>query len=397
MEKRQLVIIGGGPAGLTAAIYGRRAGLDVLVLEKGMYGGQINITAEIENWPGVRLSEGAALARSFREHAEAFEPEFRDCKVESLSFDNGNKVVKTNKGEISADAIIIATGASFSHVGSKGEEEYAGRGVSYCAVCDGAFFEDLPVAVIGGGNTAVEEAGYLTQFASKVYIIHRREEFRADSVIVEKALANPKIETVMGYVVDEITGSDMVEGVRLRNLKTGETKQLAVDGVFVFVGTTPNVEYLGDLLTRVRGGWIVTNEHMETSEEGVFAAGDVRDKFLRQVVTATSDGAVAAMAAYEYISNQVYMEQVLFEPECVNAFFMSSIDGEHLPFVNQVEECIKEGGYEVVIVDGYRNVRMREKLGIKELPAIVELARGNKVREAVVSSLQEVKDFIDRK
>ncbi|MDR3355471.1 MAG: FAD-dependent oxidoreductase, partial [Synergistaceae bacterium] len=245
MENRQLVIVGAGPAGITAAIYGRRAGIDVLLLENGLSGGQINVTPEIENYPGFKHVEGMDLANAFREHAEKFGAEFRDCKVESVSFENGAKTIRTNKGDIEAGALIIASGASFSKAGCKGEKEFAGRGVSYCAVCDGAFYEDVPIAVIGGGNTAVEEADYLTQFASKVYIIHRREEFRAQKSAVDRALANPKIETVMGFVVDEISGGDTVERVAARNLKSGETRLIDVGGVFVFVGTSPNIEFLG--------------------------------------------------------------------------------------------------------------------------------------------------------
>lgn len=392
VEHRRLVIIGGGPAGLTAAIYGRRAGLDVLVLEKGIYGGQINGTAEIENWPGTRITEGIELGRSFHEHAEALGAEFRDCRVESLSFEGNEKTIVTNKGEIAAEAIVIATGATFSRAGCKGEDEFAGRGVSYCAVCDGAFFEDLPVAVIGGGNTAVEEAGYLTQFASKVYVIHRREEFRADKAAVERALANPKIEPVLGYVVDEIFGKDMVEGVRLRNLANGKARELPVEGVFVFVGIKPTSGFINDRIEK-ENGWIITNEQMETSVEGVFAAGDVRKKFLRQVVTAAADGAIAAMSAYEYISSQLYLKSALVDPENVFALFISSIEPEHLALVKYVEERDNASGVRIVTIDGHRNLRIRQKMGIKTLPTIVELSYGRKMREAVVSAPADIETF----
>jgi thioredoxin reductase (NADPH) len=304
MTKRQLTIIGAGPAGLTAAIFGRRAGLDVLVLEKGMAGGQINITAGIENYPGFKLAGGMELGKIFREHAEKFGPEFMECSVESVSFRDGNKTVVTNKGTIETCALIIASGASFVKSGCKGEDEFAGRGVSYCAVCDGAFFTDAPVAVIGGGDSAVEEADYLARFASKVYVIHRGDEFRARKSVVDRALANPKIETVMNSVVEEIAGGDLVERVIARNGKSGKTREIPVDGVFVYVGSAPNLGFLTNEsgVKRAGNGRIITDGKMETSVKGVFAAGDVREKYLRQVVTAAGDGATAAAAAGEYLS-----------------------------------------------------------------------------------------------
>jgi thioredoxin reductase (NADPH) len=398
VENRQLVIIGSGPAGITAAIYGRRAGIDVLLLEEGLSGGQVNITAEIENYPGFKHIEGMALADAFREHAENFKAEFRDCKVESVSLDGGVKTIRTDKGDITADALIIASGASFRRAGCKGEREFAGRGVCYCAVCDGAFYEGAPVAVIGGGSTAVEEADYLTQFASKVYIIHRREEFRAQKSAVDRALANPKIEAVMGFVVDEISGEETVKRVAARSLRSGETRVIEVEGVFVFVGTTPNVEFLDGekSIERSGGGWIVTDEKMETSAEGVFAAGDVRDKFLRQIVTAAGDGAIAGMAAYEYLSNQHYLKSILLDRERATAFLMSSINPEHLAISSQIESEEKVLGLRIVIIDAHQNLRIRDKLDIKELPAIVELSRGVKIREAAVRTFDDIKNFCEK-
>ena len=302
MEERELVIIGGGPAGMAAAVYGRRAGLDLVVLEKAHCGGQILITSEVENYIGQKHISGPDLAASFREHAEHFGAEIRKTVVKEISSQDGRHVVVTSDGDIHAKAIIVATGAAFRRLGVQGEKELTGAGVSYCAVCDGAFYQDEEVAVIGGGNTAVEEACYLTQFASKVHIVHRRDEFRADRMACERALRNPKIEPVWNSVLESINGSELVEGITVKNVKTGELQDIPVAGVFVFVGTLPITACLGDMCERLDGGWIKTDERMQTSIPGIFAAGDVRDTPLRQVITAASDGAIAAMSAYHWIT-----------------------------------------------------------------------------------------------
>lgn len=394
MEKRELVIIGAGPAGLSAAIYGRRAGLDVLLLEKGVAGGQINITEEIENWPGVEHATGPELASMFRNHAEKFKTEFRDVDVSAVQVRDGVKVVVTNKGEIEAESVIIATGAYFRRLGCEGEAEHIGQGVSYCAVCDGAFFENEEIAVVGGGNTAVEEGEYLTTFASKVYIIHRRDEFRADKAAVERALSNPKIIPVWNTVVEKIEGDGMVENLVLKNLKTGEISNLSVAGVFMFVGQSPHDEPVRGLVEAVKGGWIKTNDDMETSVEGVFAAGDVRDKGLRQVVTAASDGAIAAMSASAYINEQVHLRSVLLEPEQVIALFYSSIEREQVKLTDEVKNYAKDAGVKIVLVDGYKNIRMVEKLSIPSLPTIVRLVSGKVDGMRPFSVASEVVGFL---
>ena len=397
MEKRELVIIGAGPAGLAAAVYGRRAGLDTLILEKGIPGGQINITDEIENWPGTIHSTGSELGETFRKHAEHFKAEFRDCTVQKIDLRDGGKFVVTDKGEIEAEAIILATGASFRKLGCPGEAEFTGAGVSYCAVCDAAFFEGETIAVVGGGNVAVEEAGYLTRFADKVYIIHRRDEWRADRLAIEQALANPKIVPVWNSVVESIEGEGVVEKLVLKNVKTGEVSDLPVAGCFVFVGTEPNVAYLlpeNSVVKQTRGGWIDTNDKMETSVEGVFAAGDIRDKYLRQVVTAAGDGAVAAMAAYAYITEQLHLRSVLIDPEEVVALFTSSIDQGQVQLQVAAEKFAKESGKKIAFIDGYRNGKMVEKLGIAKLPRIVEMRKGAMVRSAEPTTIEEIKNFL---
>lgn len=397
MEKRELIIIGAGPAGLTSAIYGRRAGLDVLLLEKGIPGGQINITDEIENWPGVIHSSGAELGVSFRKHAEHFKAEFRDCTVKAIEIRNGSKVVVTDKGEVEAEAIVLATGASFVKLGCPGEAELTGAGVSYCAVCDAAFFEDEVVAVVGGGNVAVEEAGYLTRFASKVYLIHRRDTFRADRHAIEQALANPKIEPIYDSVVQSIEGEGLVEKLVVKNVKTGEVSDLPVAGAFIFIGTEPNVTYLGETSSTVeqgRGNWVLTNDKMETSVEGIFAAGDLREKSLRQVVTAAGDGAVAAMSAYSYITEQLHIESTLMKPDHIYALFSSSIVPEQVQVAVEAEKYAEATGKKLAVICSHRNKRIIDKLGIQQLPMAAEFKNGEVVRMEQVTTAEDFRKFV---
>ena len=402
MEKRELVIIGAGPAGMSAAIYGRRAGLDVLVLERGATGGQINITDEIENYPGVAHATGPEIGDMLKNHALKFETEIRMVDNSTVELRGDKKVVITKKGadtnEIEAEAIIVATGAHFRRLGCEGEAEHIGQGVSFCAVCDGAFFEDLEVAVVGGGNTAVEEGGYLTKFASKVYIIHRRDEFRADRAAIAQALANPKIEPVYNSVVEKIEDREPEDDDDMRNLnlvlknvKTGEVSNLPIAGVFMFVGQEPDDECVRGLVKAEKGGWIITNDRMETSVEGIFAAGDVRSKYLRQVITAASDGAVAAMAASSYINEQLHLRSTLLEPEEVKAFFYSSIEQAQVKLSNSAENFAKAKGVKVPVIDGYRNARMTEKLGLTDkMPAVVTLKKGVVDKVATISAESDI-------
>lgn len=305
MEERDVVIIGGGPAGLSAAVYCRRAGLKTVVLERGNFGGAIMRTEDIENYPAVGHVSGPEIGKMFLDHAKEFKTEFVDCVVNSISEDGKFKVVSTNKGDYKTKVVILCTGSEFRKLGCPGEAEYSGQGVSYCATCDGAFTEDCDVAVVGGGNTAVEEGAYLTQFAKKVYVIHRRDKFRADEMAVERMLANPKMQPVYDTVVERIEGDEdgFVCNAVLKNVKTGELSNLPVQFVFMFVGNTPNNELVKDLVKcSERGGWVETDGLMHTSVPGILAAGDVRNTPLRQVVTAAADGAQAGISAYKYIS-----------------------------------------------------------------------------------------------
>ena len=399
MEKRELVIIGAGPAGMSAAIYGKRAGLDVLVLERAATGGQINNTDEIENYPGVAHATGPELGEMLKAHALKFNTEIRIVNSSKVELREGKKIVVTKKSgeinEIEAEAIIVATGAHFKRLGCEGEAEHIGQGVSFCAVCDGAFFEGYDIAVVGGGNTAIEEGNYLTKFASKVYIIHRRDEFRADRAAIAQALANPKIQPVYNTVVEKIEGNGMVENLMLKNVKTGETSNLDVAGVFMLVGQEPDDDCVRGLVKAEKGGWIITNDHMETSVEGIFAAGDVRSKYLRQVITAASDGAVAAMAASSYINEQVHLRATLLEPEEVKAFFYSSIDEAQVKLSNAVEACAKAKGLNVPMIDGYRNARMTEKLAlVGKMPALVTIKKGVVDEAVTIKSELELENVL---
>lgn len=305
LEKEfDVVILGGGPAGFSAGIYTARGNVSTAILDVSMLGGQPSNYLELENYPAFMKIGGFELMEKFEEHADMFGVQkFPMQEIEFIDLVSLPKIVKTKEAEFRAKSVIIATGAKPMKLGVKGEEEFVGRGVSYCAVCDGAFYKDKVVAIVGGGNSAVEEAIYLTKFASKVYIIHRRDELRADKIIQDRAAKNEKIEFVLNSVVCEIQGQDLVNNLILKNTKTDEIFNLAVDGVFPYIGITPNVENISGQITQDKVGFIITDETMKTSIEGVFAIGDVRKTPLRQVITAASDGAIAGVYAVKYIES----------------------------------------------------------------------------------------------
>lgn len=305
LEKEfDVVILGAGPAGFSAGIYTARGNVSTAILDVSMLGGQPSNYLELENYPAFMKIGGFELMEKFEEHADMFGVQkFPMQEIEFIDLVSSPKIIRTKEVEFRTKSVIIATGAKPMKLGVKGEEEFVGRGVSYCAVCDGAFYKDKVVAVVGGGNSAVEEAIYLTNFASKVYIIHRRDELRADKIIQDRAAKNEKIEFVLNSVVCEIQGQDLVNNLILKNTKTDEMFNLAVDGVFPYIGITPNVENISGQITQDKAGFIITDETMKTSIDGVFAIGDVRNTPLRQVITAASDGAIAGVYAVKYIES----------------------------------------------------------------------------------------------
>ena len=296
------IIIGAGPAGMTAALYAARSNLKVSLIEGGLPGGQMNNTSDIENYPGYANISGPELAEKMFEPLENLGVEHLYGFVENVEDHGEFKKVVIDDQIYETRTVIVATGSKHRLLGVPGEEELNSRGVSYCAVCDGAFFRDQDLLVVGGGDSAVEEAIFLTRFAKSVTIVHRRDELRAQKVLQDRAFANEKISFIWDSVVKEIKGENRVESVVIENVKTNQVTEQAFGGVFIYVGLDPVSDFTKDLQIQDEFGWIVTDDHMKTSVAGVFAVGDVRQKDLRQVTTAVGDGAIAGQEAYKYIT-----------------------------------------------------------------------------------------------
>ena len=303
-KEYDVIIIGGGPAGLSAGIYASRSRLRTLLIEKGMFGGLIANAELVENYPGFPDGiSGFDIGERMSQQASKFGLETLSAEVTGVDLLKDIKTINTTEGDFSAKAIIIASGAERKRLGVPGEELFINRGVSYCATCDGALFKDRIVAVVGGGDSAVEETLFLTRFASKVIIIHRRNQLRASKMAQERALSHKKIELMWDTVVEEIRGNNKISELVVRNVKTGETSQIAVDGVFVYVGQSPNTSFLKGQVPLDKEGYIITDDRMGTQVKGVYAAGDIRRNSSRQVITAAGDGATAAISAEKFLSS----------------------------------------------------------------------------------------------
>jgi thioredoxin reductase (NADPH) len=306
MKKENIIIIGSGPAGLTAALYTARAQLEPLVISGNQLGGQISITSEVENYPGFpQGTTGPELVQLMQQQAERFGARMLIDEVTEVSLKGGPPFsVKTYGDTYTADAVIVTVGASPRRLGVPGEEQFIGRGVSYCATCDGFFFRDKEVLVVGGGDSAIEEGLFLTRFATQVQVVHRRQELRAGETLKRRALANQKLSFLLDTVVEEIRGNGKVEAVRLRNLKSDQVRELATDGVFIFIGHDPNSQLFADQLDMDDQGYLVVDRKMMTNIPGVFAAGEIMDPIYRQIATSVGQGCAAAMMAERWLETQ---------------------------------------------------------------------------------------------
>ncbi len=381
-----LVIVGGGSAGLAAGVYGSRAKLSTLIIQNGGPGGQGATTSELENYPGFgRGTTGPALMAAMADHAKSFGTEIVNDEVTDLDLESDIKVVTTKKGtQYQGKAIILAPGAQPRMLDIKGERGFRGKGVSYCATCDADFFEELDICVVGNGDAAIEEACYLTKFAESVTIIVIHDEGILDCnrASAEKAFENPKIKWVWNAVLEEIKGDGLVESVAIKNIKTGEISEMETNGVFFFVGTIPKTKFLEGKVQMNPQGYIETNDIMETNIPGVYAAGDARVKYLRQVITAASDGAIAAQAASKYMEElETFHKNVLEPEETVLAAFWAPQVEESFDFLAKLEGFVSDKTDKVKLAkfDTYRNQMAAKKANVAKVPCVAVFKAGQVV------------------
>ena len=399
-----LIIIGGGPAGLSAAIYGGRAKLKTLVINKGTIGGLADTTREIVNYPGYIQVSGPDLMKDFHKHAQSFGVEFLKEEVVSVDFSQEEKIIKTKKGkEFSAKAVITACGSEPRLLNIPGEKTLRGSGVAYCATCDAEFFEGEDVVVVGSGDQAIEEGMYITKFARKVTVIVLHDEGILDcnKVSAERAFNNEKMEFIWNSTIEEVLGEENVEGVKIKNLKTGNLSQLTCQGVFFFVGMIPSTRFLKDSgIEMDKRGYIPVDDRMETNLEGIYAVGDNRVKYLRQVVSAAGDGATAAVAAERYIEElKDFKENILQNDKKILLLFFNVLVDESLKFSAILEGLVSENGdeYKIFKVDMATKKNLALKYGIERVPAVVVLDQGVEIKRLDCSmDANKLRDEIKR-
>ncbi|OEG62554.1 thioredoxin reductase (NADPH) [Halanaerobium congolense] len=399
-EKYDLIVLGGGPAGMSSAIYGSRSRLKTLVLEaKRKTGGQPSTYHDMENYPGVPETTASELMENFRTHAEKFGTEFKKGEVKSLEVDGFEKIIKCKKGEeYRAKSVVIATGAEPRKLGIKGEEEFKGKGVSYCATCDADLFTDLDIVVVGNGNSAVEESIYLTKFVNKItmIVIHDEGVMDAEKILQEKAMENDKIEFVWNSVLEEIKGEGIVEKAVVKNIKNGEKSEIDCSGVFFFVGRVPSTDFLEGVVDLTEHGYVKTTKQMETNQPGVYAVGDVRNKVVRQVITAAGDGATAAVMAQSYIEEEEYWQNhVVNADKPALVAFWSVTDQESMDLISQLEAMeLENKGYKFLKIDTYKNRLISDRYDVEEIPTLLKIKAGEVVSKLVKPEKEEIKELI---
>ncbi|KXS48178.1 thioredoxin-disulfide reductase [Halanaerobium congolense] len=395
--KYDLIIIGGGPAGIAAAIYGSRSRLKTLVLEaKRKTGGQPETYHDMENYPGVPETTAPELMDNFRTHAEKFNTEFERGEVTNIEINGLEKIIKCKKDkEYKTKSVIIATGAEPRRLGIKGEEEFKGKGVSYCATCDAELFTDLDIIVVGNGNSAVEESIYLTKFVNKLtmVVIHDEGVMDAEKILQEKAMENEKIDFVWNSVLEEIKGDGLVEKAVVKNIKNGEKSEIDCSGVFFFVGRVPSTDFLEGVVDLTEHGYVETTKQMETDQPGVYAVGDVRNKVVRQVITAAGDGATAAVMAQGYIEEEEYWEKnVVNSDKPAVVVFWSVTDQKSMNIVSKLENMeLEDKGYKFLKIDTYKNRLISNRYDIEEIPTVLKLKDGQVAERLVDPAEKELK------